>query len=187
MAACHKSDKSSTINVTGSWNLKGVAVDATSIEVGHDTASSEVDSIVFKANYQMTDVTGNFKFANDSLAVTGLSYSASTIMSAQDYQNGIKIEDTTEVLTPKLSSVDVTFAFLQVTGKDSVTFPHGSIPYPAVGFNVPLNSYGATYQINGSSMTMYLNKDTTYTGYTGTFRMTAPLSSHLTLTFQKAQ
>jgi hypothetical protein len=169
MAACSKNaDKvtnpTNNNTLTGTWSLTGINVTQSTTMIGLLEDSQDSAKIVYSDNYPMDAVTGTLKFTGDSLYVNGLSYNANPQLTFSVYSwpgNVLDSAVTGQNGTISLDSTDLSFPYLAVSGKDSVSFPQGGIIYPAVGLPAPLTPHGATYAFNGDTVRMTMLADTT--------------------------
>jgi len=171
MVACKKTtDKVVTppvVALTGTWNLAGIDVTQSTTIIGLPTDSTDSIRVVYADSYPMSTVTGNLVFTSDSLYVNGLSYSAQPQLNLSVYAWPSNVLDSTTTQdggTISQDSTNLAFPFANVSGKDSISFPQGGIVYPAVAFQVPLTSRGASYAFVGDTLKMTIPSDTTLAG-----------------------
>jgi hypothetical protein len=150
IAACTKSDQTTSASFAGKWQLTGY----------HGTLTSDVvyqrnDTTIEQTEDQTSSSTatgGYITFSGNSTSSDSIFANAQFTQKDMIYQNSVIISDTTRIYPNSQNTIDVSSEF-DIIGSDSIHFNGPGIPLTH-GLEAVGGTQGAVFSISGKTMTL---------------------------------
>ena len=161
LASCKKDKTSATTSgIEGTYKFKSFSAQTQS-----SIAGNLGDKIVTLSDYTTTNNGGTLTFANNTVTVTGLTYSVNTQAEFYEYYNNSLLDSASYPFNFTLPASNSTAQY-QLVGTDSIYFPNGGITTISDGSGTYQGKAGGgRYSINGNVLTIIQHpvKDSSFT------------------------
>jgi hypothetical protein len=149
--ACKKDNNTSTSasSLSGSWKFTGMH--ATTSATAVDKGSGFNTKIVTTSDYHTTANGGTVSISDNTMAGTGITYSANIVAFATEYEDDIQLDTFSTTLPFTVPATNSTSEF-EVIGKDSIHYT-GSNIFGSGGSGTPAAT-GSKFSISGNILTI---------------------------------